>query len=607
MISLQPPLKKKPHRSPLGLAAILAIATALVACQDPSSLGVSNFITTHSPFAVSSGNAIISGNASIPTSLISNGAGNLISNGAGNIIAGNTARYHLASVGVSPIANAIVYLTTPQEQFFVGANNQPLAANTDAQGHYQFANGLPKAQTVIVNVMLNNNRREVGFTVAQAGQNVVNVSLASTYVTEFLRLRAGQDGKQMGEYDLSQLPALAQLTQKALDAGDLALPDLGIGAIANLDQAYALAIGLNKDGLGDAWAKILGQRVLALTTYAGTGQNGSSGDGKQAIAAQFYLPKSIARDSAGNTYVSDERNNAVRKIAPDGTISTFVGTGQPAYGGDNGPANKASLDWPRAVIVGPDNALYIADTLNARIRLVDLATNIITTFAGVGGADGFSGDGGPAINANLAGPRGFAFDSTGALIFSDTWNSTLGSWHHIRRIDKNGIITSLIGVDGQNGFNGDGKPGRQTLIDYTNQLAVDKQDNIIFTDARNNRIRRYDAKTQLVSTLVGNGTAGTAGDGGPALSAQLNNPYGVALDGKGDMFISEQGSRRIRLVTPDGNIRTIAGGGTFVGDGESLSVALVEPHDLYLESDGDLLLADARGGQVRRLWLKWGF
>ena len=192
----------------------------------------------------------------------------------------------------------------------------------------------------------------------------------------------------------------------------------------------------------------------------------------------------------------------------------------------------------------------------------------------------------------------------------DTWDAGGKSWHHIRRIDSKGVMQTLVGVDNQHGFNGDGKVGRQTQIDFANQVAIDGGDNVYFTDTRNHRIRRYDTRTQLVSTVAGVGTDGTDGDGGLATAAQLSSPYGLALDLKTKpptMYIAERGARRIRVVTPDGKIRTLGGGGDKTADGEAKAMALNEPVDLLLEPDGNLLVADSRGSKVRRLWLQWGF
>ncbi|MFP5504407.1 MAG: hypothetical protein ACLGIN_18130, partial [Candidatus Sericytochromatia bacterium] len=251
-------------------------------------------------------------------------------------------------------------------------------------------------------------------------------------------------------------------------------------------------------------------------------------------------------------------------------------------------------------------------TLNMRIRKVDLATGTISTFAGdpeqANGSflNDFGGDDGPAAEARLAGVRGMAFDSKGRLVFADSWDNDGGSWHHIRRIDTDGTIESLVGVDDEHGFNGDGKPGRETLIDYVNQVAVDAQDNIYFADANNRRIRKYDVATKIVSTVAGNGSEGTPEDGAVATASPLNAPYGVQVDKEGHIFIADRGIRRLLMVDTDGKIRTVAGGGTFAGDGESTAIVLSEPHDLFLDPDGNLLFCDSRAARVRKLWLQFG-
>lgn len=606
-------------RRPQGVALACAGLLVLTACQstvNPTasiSVGARKGATA---FREALGPAKLSGIAVGPEGLVggnivANNSGRLIAPPTAGVVANNSGRYRLTAVAQRPIANAIVYLTDPEERFFA-INGRPITAATNTQGRYDFLSGVPVGEVVIVNVILADNRREVGFTLSRAGENIVDVSLATTYVTEFLRERAAAVGKKMGDFDLTQLPPLTRLTEKALNAGELPVPDLGIGAIAEMNQNYALAVGLNQQGLGDAWAAVLGQRVVAVTTLAGSGESGFGGNNEPATAAQLYKPKGVARDEQGNYYIADEGNHSIRKIATNGVITTFSGLGIPQFSGDGGAASAAGLWWPRTVVAAPGGTLYVADTLNMRIRRINLAEGTIATVAGnpvqANGAflNDFSGDGGPASQARLAGVRGMALDSQGGLIFADTWNNDGGSWHHIRRIGTNGVIETLVGVDGAHGYNGDGKPGRETQINYVNQVAVDAQDNIYFADTRNHRVRRYDARTQLVSTVAGNGEDGGGEEGVLATETRLGSPYGVALDQDGRLFIAERGSRRVRVVGTDGKIRTVAGGGTYTGDGAAASVAFTEPHDLMLEPDGNLLVCDSRAAKVRRIWLKWG-
>ena len=570
------------------------------------------------------GAARIGGVATGPAGLV---GGNIVSNnsaavvgqnGAG-IVAGNTGRYTVAQAGSykeEAVANALVYLTDPEERFFA-KDGQPISATTDERGGYQVPEGIAVDQVVIVNVILADNRREVGFLRTSAGENKVDVSLASTYVTEFLRARAALVGKKMGDYDLTKLERLTVLTAQALRANELPVPDLSIAKIPDMNHAYALVVGQNPRGLGDAWAEMLGERVLAMTTVAGTGNFGASGDGGPATAAELMKPIGLARDATGNLYIIDEGAHTIRRVGPDGTIARVAGGVERAdFDGDGGLATNAALNWPRTAAFGPGGKLYVADTVNQRIRLLDPATGLIGTFAGapsvVNGMaiNDFAGDGGQAAEARFAGARGLAFAPDGTLFVADTWDAGGNSWHHIRRIKPDGIVETIVGVDGMHGFNGDGKPGRETQINFVNQLALDKQGDLFFTDTRNHRIRRWEAATGLVTTVAGTGTDGKAGDGGLATAAELSSPYGLQLDTAttpATIFIAERGSRRIRAVMPDGKIRTLAGGGDKTTDGEARAMALNEPIELLREPDGNLLLADSRGAKVRRLWLKWGF
>lgn len=619
---MAPRVFSPPSRLTTAAIAAAIVASALGCAGTPTSSDGNGFNITQGSGAIApsrllelSGSARIEGLAKGPAGLvgsniISNAGSGIISNAGSGIIAGNSSRYGVLQVKEDPIANAIVILTDPDERFFA-VKGKPVTAFTDAKGAYSFSSGLPTDQVIIVNVMLADNRREVGFTVSKAGKNVINVNLATTYVTEFLRYRAAKLGKKMSDFDLDALADLTKKTQAALDAGELATPELAIGKIAEMNQTYALAVGLNKQGLGDAWAKVLGSRVLAVTTVAGTGEGGWTANGKKALESQLYKPMAAVKDAAGNIYICEEGNNGIRMVKTDGTVEQIAGTGASRFGGDDGPSKSASLWWPRTLALGLDNALFVADTLNMRIRKIDLKTMTITTIAGnpdqANGAflNDFGGDGGPALQAKLAGVRGMAVDSKGQLVFADTWDNDGGSWHHIRRIKTDGTIETLIGVDNKNGFNGDGKPGRETEINYTNQIAFDAKDNLYFTDARNYRVRRWDAATGIVTTVAGNGTEASGPDG-PALKTGINRPEGIAVDSAGRVYFSERGGLRVRVLLTDGTLRTLAGGGTYTGDGEASEVAFTEPHDLFIESDGNLLIADSRAAKVRRLWLKFG-
>lgn len=608
-------------RHPLRRSSLPALAAVVLAVSGCAT-GTSRQTTFISALA-STSSAMIEGQALAPAGLISNNSGNLISNNGGSLIsnngggilAGNSSRYHVLSTAEVPVTDALAYLTAPNEDFYK-VNGRMITTTTDATGHYRFAYGVPLNQPVIVDVILPKNRRVVGFTVPGAGTSRLDVTLATTYVTEYLRQHASLDGKTMADYDLKQLPNLAALTQKALDAGELAVPDLGIGDIPTMDLAYSVAVGENLEGLGDAWANLLGHRILACTTVAGSGVIDYGGDGGPAIDAQFYRLKGVCEDKEGNIYVADEGNHAVRKIdGQTGIVTTIAGTGQPGFSGDGGPANKAQLKFPRAVIMDKDENLYIFDSQNVRVRKVDHLTGIITTIAGnpkdEGNgmwSNGDSGDDGPATKAELFSPRGGAFDQEGDLFFTDGLKGTM--YNTIREITPDGIIHTAVGVpDVKAGFGGDGGPATKAQLDYTNQLFCTPDDQLYIADSYNDCVRKVDLHTGIITTVAGIGGKWgktPAADGTIATQAELNGPYGVAVDDKGDIYISEKGFDRIDVVKTDGKLYCIAGGGKVIGDGDAKMIAFSEPHDIFLEPDGNLLVTDARNGKLHRLWTKFG-
>lgn len=565
----------------------------------------------------------IDGRASAPTpflsnngsALISNNGGGLITDGGSGIVASNSSRLRLLSVDEQPLANALAYLTTPSEDFY-RFNGKAVVTTTDGQGRYHFAGGVPKKEPVIVSVILPGNRRVVGFTVPDTGTAHLDVSLATTLVTEFLRLHAQHDKKSMADYSLDRLPDLAARTQAALDKGEMALPDLAVGLIPAMDQQYALAVGKNLEGLGDAWAKMLGYRVIAADTVAGTGVTDYDGDGGPARQAAFYRLKGVAVDHAGNIFLADEGNHAVREIdATTGVITTIAGTGERGYAGDGGPATRARLCFPRSVALDRQENLYIFDSQNVRVRRVDKATGIITTIAGnptsAGNGiwtGGWGGDGGPADRALLFSPRNGAFDSQGNLFVGDGLKGT--NFNTIREITGNGVISTFAGVPNSAGaFEGEDAQANKARFNYTNQLFMTPNDELYMADTNNHCVRKIDLSTNLVTTVAGiPGKAADPSDpdGLPATQARLNAPYGVAVDGKGQIFISERGLPRVMVVKTNGKLYTLAGGGRDTGDGDARAIALDEPHDICLDHDGNLLMCDARAAKLRRFYTRFG-
>ena len=286
----------------------------------------------------------------------------------------------------------------------------------------------------------------------------------------------------------------------------------------------------------------------AITTIAGNGTKGFSGDGGPATSAELAAPEGMAMDAAGNLYFVDVQNFRVRKISSSGTISTVAGTGTRGSSGDGGPATSAAM-VPFSVAVDSAGNLYITDI--ARIRKVT-PSGTISTVAGTG-RGGFSGDGGPATSAQIFAPEGVAVDTAGNIYIADTDN------HRIRKVTPAGTITTVAG-NGTKGFSGDGGPATGASLNDPTRVTVDAQGNLYIADEQNNRVRKVTA-AGVISTLAGTGIGGYSGDGGPATSAMLFTPYDVAVDAAGNVYIADSQNNRIREVTPDGKINTVAGNG----------------------------------------------
>ncbi|MFJ1958589.1 RICIN domain-containing protein [Streptomyces microflavus] len=330
-----------------------------------------------------------------------------------------------------------------------------------------------------------------------------------------------------------------------------------------------------------------------ISTVAGTGVAGFKGDSELAVTAQLNRPYGIAVDSTGSLYFSDYNNHRVRKISTDGKISTVAGAGA-GYRGDNGPAVSAQLNCPREVAVDASGSVYITDAANHRVRVIT-PDGKINTVAGTGTA-GSSGDGGPAAKAQLNYPLGVAVDSTGALYISDHGN------HRVRKITADGKISTVAGT-GVAGFKGDDGPAASAQLSGPYALAVSDADVLYITDGNNHRVRKV-AADGTISTVAGKGTAGFSGDGGSATSAQLNLPLGVVVDSAGALYISDYNNHRVRKVTPDGEITTLAGKGTagFGGDGGPAAAAqLNSPFGLAVDCVDTLYVADHLNHRVRKV------
>ncbi len=328
-----------------------------------------------------------------------------------------------------------------------------------------------------------------------------------------------------------------------------------------------------------------------IHTFAGLGR-GYAGDGGVATAALLNFPGAVAVDASGNLYISDMANQRIRKVDASGNISTVAGTGKPGFSGDGGAASQARINNPSGVAVDGAGDVLFADTGNSRIRMISPA-GIITTIAGTG-RPGYAGDGGAAALASINHAEGVAVDAKGNIYISDTGNN------RIRMISPAGIITTIAGT-GRPGYAGDGGSATSASLNRPAGVAVDSSGRIYIADCYNQRVRVIGA-SGTITTPAGTGRAGYSGDGGPAASAKLSFPSGVAVDSSGRIYIADCYNQRVRVIGASGTITTLAGTGKagFSGDGSPAGDAMLSrPFGVAVNASGDVFIADSRNNRIR--------
>lgn len=317
---------------------------------------------------------------------------------------------------------------------------------------------------------------------------------------------------------------------------------------------FSFPVAVTQDLEGNLWViDHSNNRILRVEKdnrvylVAGNGSSRASGDGGPAQKAGIF-PLNLALGTDGSLYVADHENHRIRKIFSDGTIETLAGTGQAGFSGDGGLAWKAQLNDPTGVAVDQANNIYIADHSNHRIRVVR-PDGKIETLAG-SGQEGFSGDGGPALEAKFSSPWSVTVDCKGGLLVTDVGNN------RIRVIHADGKIQTVAG-DGKSEFRGDGGPAVTASINSSVAVAPDcRTQSLYIADTGSDRIRRVNQEG-IIQTVAGTGTFGLKGDGGTALKAEFGSPYSLWVDPQGGVYVADANNQRIRYIAPNQSVRTV--------------------------------------------------
>ncbi len=342
-------------------------------------------------------------------------------------------------------------------------------------------------------------------------------------------------------------------------------------------------------------------RLLAsewtIQTFAGNGKQGFSGDGGPAVEAEIDNPFGVIRGPDGCIWFCEYTGQRIRRVDQDGIIQTIAGSGKKAYSGDGGSALAASFNLPHEIRFDKVGDLYIVDMMNHAVRKVDSKTGLITTFAGTG-ESGYSGDDGPANKAKLNKPHSIQFGPDGSLYICDIGN------HVIRRIDMITNMISTIAGTGEPGATPDKAPIKGTPLWGPRSIDFDRDGHLWLATREGNQVFQFDLKANVIHHMAGNGKTGFKGNGGPAKEATLKGPKGISIDKKGNIWLADTESHSVRMIdTTTGNLELIAGTGEKGDgpDGDPLTCKLARLHGIFVDADGSVFIGDSESHKVRVL------
>ncbi|MCY2973427.1 MAG: hypothetical protein NTW52_02040 [Planctomycetota bacterium] len=361
---------------------------------------------------------------------------------------------------------------------------------------------------------------------------------------------------------------------------------------------------MNLSSLVLAFFCIFGCPVIAvsaeawtISSYAGTGTQGFSGDGGPATLAKLDNPFGVIRGPDGAIWFCEYTGQRIRRIAADGTITTVAGNGKKGFTGDGGPALEATFNLPHEIRFDASGNLFAVDMMNHVVRKIDMKTNVISTIAGTGTA-GYQGDGGPAISAQFKQPHSIQFDSKGDLYVCDIGN------HVIRKIDmKTGKISTFAGT-GKAGPTPDGSPIKGTPLNGPRSIDFDANGNLWLATREGNQVFQFDLSAEKIFHKAGSGKKGFTGQAGPAKQALLNGPKGIAMDAAGNAWLVDSESSTIwRFNREQGTIELMVGTGQKGDgpDGDPKQCKLARPHGIFVDADGSVFIGDSESHRVRVL------